>query len=135
MSVSFVPVQCPNCGANLSVESYREYAFCSYCGTKVMINNDNVHIYRTYDEAALRQAETDRMVRLRELELKEKEANRKRLFMLLPYAVALAFILVGAIISIFDSTTGEIAWGGGILIAMYSFLFQMIKKNKDKDDD
>ena len=73
MTVSVIPVICPQCGANLNIENGREYAFCSYCGAKILINNDNVHVYRTVDEASIMKAETDRIVRLRELELKEKD--------------------------------------------------------------
>ena len=31
-------VNCPNCGASMDIEDNREFAFCSYCGTKIILN-------------------------------------------------------------------------------------------------
>lgn len=71
MAVKFNSVKCPECGASLPIEEGRDRIFCSYCGTQVIVTNENEHIYRHIDEAGVKQAETDRMVRLRELELEE----------------------------------------------------------------
>ena len=57
MAVNTETLTCPQCGANLVVQNGKDYTFCIYCGTKVMLRNDNVHIYRNYDEAKIRQAE------------------------------------------------------------------------------
>lgn len=64
MAINLISIKCPGCGADLSVEDNREFSSCSYCGTKVKINNDNEYIYRTIDEAGIKQAETDRIVKL-----------------------------------------------------------------------
>lgn len=76
MAIKFVSIKCPECGASLDVEEGRQQIFCSYCGTKVMVQNDNEYIYRHIDEAGIKQAETDRMIRLREVELEEAQARR-----------------------------------------------------------
>lgn len=78
MAIQFVSVRCPDCGAELSIENGREQAFCSYCGAKVLVHNDNEHIYRNIDEARIKEAENERILRLRELELEEKENSRSR---------------------------------------------------------
>ena len=68
---------CPGCNAGLEVEDEgRDFAFCQYCGTKIMLD-DYRSTHRYVDEARVRQAETERLIRLRELELEEKEQNRK----------------------------------------------------------
>lgn len=68
---------CPNCNASLNVEDdSRDFAFCQYCGTKIILD-DYRTTHRYVDEARVREAETDRMLRLRELELREKELSRK----------------------------------------------------------
>ncbi len=76
MSVNFTSVKCPECGASLPIEEGRTQVFCSYCGTKVIVTNDNEYIYRHIDEAGVKQAETDRMIRLRQLELEEAQAQQ-----------------------------------------------------------
>lgn len=74
MAITVNAVKCPSCGADLPVEEGREKIFCSFCGTPIVITNENEHIYRHIDEAGIKQAETDRMVRMRELDLEEKKA-------------------------------------------------------------
>lgn len=132
MAIQLISVKCPACGADLSIESGREFSFCSYCGTKVMIANDNEHIYRTIDEAGIKQAETDRLIRLRELEMEEKESARSRNVLFIAYGTALAFVLVGALICIFNPTAGM--WGPiiGAYIALFTFIKSSEKKKKGR---
>ena len=73
MAIKLNSVKCPECGATLPIEEGRTQIFCSYCGTKVIVTNENEYIYRHIDEAEVKQAETDRMIKLRELEMEEKE--------------------------------------------------------------
>lgn len=72
MAVHFVSVKCPECGANLPMEEGRKEMFCSFCGTKVIMYNDNEHIYRHIDEAKIKKAEAEKAVRMRELDIAEK---------------------------------------------------------------
>lgn len=73
MAIKLVSVKCPDCGQTLSIEENRTQAFCTYCGAKVLIHNENEHIFRNINEAGLKQAETDRLVKLKELELELEE--------------------------------------------------------------
>ena len=69
MAIKFISVKCPECGASLPIEEGRKQVFCSYCGTKVMVTNENEYIYRHIDEADVKKAETDRIIRMRQQEL------------------------------------------------------------------
>lgn len=41
-------LKCPSCGANLEMDDSKEYGFCSFCGTKVQINERiNVNVVHT----------------------------------------------------------------------------------------
>lgn len=128
MAIQFIAVKCPACGADISVESGREFSFCTYCGTKIMINNDNEHIYRNIDEARIKEAETDRIVRLKELELEEKESSTGRKTTFLAYGIALVFVIIGALICIVEPLGGM--WG--IIIGGYIGLFTYIKSDDKK---
>ena len=72
MAIKFISVKCPECGANLPMEEGRKEMFCSYCGSKVVMSNDNEYIYRHIDEAGIKKAEVDREIRMRELDIDEK---------------------------------------------------------------
>lgn len=132
MAISFISIKCPECGADLSVENGREFSFCAYCGTKVMMNNENEHIYRNIDEARIKEAETERMIRLKELELEERENARGRKGLLIAYAIALAFVLIGALICIFNGTAGAFGIMIGVYIAMFTFIKSDEKKKKKR---
>jgi len=70
-----IDLTCPKCNATLSVDSNRDFLFCEYCGAKILLNDENTYTIRHVDEAEVLHAETDRLIRLKELELAEKEAE------------------------------------------------------------
>ncbi len=131
MGIQFISVKCPQCSANLQIENGRPFAFCTYCGTKVIINNENEHIYRTIDEAGIRQADTERMIRLKELELEAKERENSRKIMIVAYFIALIFVAIGAIICIFNALAGM--WG--IIIGFYIALFTFVKHDEKRKNN
>ncbi len=65
MAINVVQVKCPACRADFSI-----------------------------DEAGIKQAETDRMIRLKEMELEEKEALRNRRSKAVAFGIALTFVLL-----------------------------------------
>ncbi len=68
-----ISVKCPACGADLDIEEGRKQAFCTYCGAKILLENENERVFRTIDEAGIKHAETERMVMLKKMELLEKQ--------------------------------------------------------------
>ena len=80
--VKMIALKCPECGAKLQIEEGRKQCFCQYCGHKILLDDGsiNVNVTRTYhkvDEARLKEAEVDKLIRLKELEIKQKELDRK----------------------------------------------------------
>lgn len=73
MAVKFTSVKCPECGANLPIEEGRERMFCSYCGTQIIMTNENEHIFRHVDEAKIKQAEANQAIQLKKLEIIERK--------------------------------------------------------------
>jgi len=49
--MTLVALKCPNCGGSLDLEDSREFAFCQYCGTKVMIQEEIVKQKVTIDHS------------------------------------------------------------------------------------
>ena len=97
MAIKLISVKCPDCGATLSIEEGRKSAFCSYCGAKVLINNENEHIYRNIDEAKIREAETDRMIKLRQLEIEEKSNFSKKTMIIIWLSATALLFLIGIV--------------------------------------
>lgn len=78
MGIKITSTTCPNCGANLPIEEGRNQMFCSYCGTSIVITNENEHIYRVVDEADVIHEETEQMVQLRRIELEEQRLQMEQ---------------------------------------------------------
>lgn len=146
MAIKMIPVKCPQCGADLEAEEGRKTLFCQYCGAKVIIQNDNEHIYHTIDDAAIKQAETDRIVKLKRIELAEKERESAARTKLLKIKIALALGAIGGILLILGFLLGEasgdsdsglymIAMVGFYCILGAAFVGMSAAKKKDDDDD
>lgn len=139
MAVKFTSVECPSCGAHLSVEEGREKIFCEYCGTQIIVTNENEHTYRQVDEAAIKRAETERMIRLKELELQEKEEERSRKGRKVAYTFALIFVILGGVLLLFADrfVQGGEYWIVGMLFLLGGGLIAEIalisKEDKKKE--
>lgn len=73
--MKLISMICPHCGAQLSIDLDRRQAFCQYCGTKLLLDDENsININnRIVDEARLKEAE----VRLKELEYQHEREIRQ----------------------------------------------------------
>lgn len=72
--MKLINMRCTNCGAELEIDADRRQVFCSYCGTKLMVDDESVHITnRIVDEARLKEAE----IRLKELEYAHEREIRE----------------------------------------------------------
>ncbi len=80
-------LKCPACGASVEVEKGRESCFCSYCGTKVYVDDEvhrveitkNINYHKTYtDEAKIRKIESEeQMQERRYAEAREERKSKK----------------------------------------------------------
>ena len=132
MAINLISIKCPECGADLSVEDDREFSFCSYCGTKVIINNDNEHIYRTIDEAGIKQAETDRIVKLRQLEMEERSNISRKTGIILWITITIILLIVGIIGLTIDNEGLGMCMMLSMCVGIWGFNFLFFGKNKKK---
>lgn len=69
---------CPNCGASLNFDdNNRDFGFCQFCGAKIILD-DYRSTHRVVDEARIHEDETNRMIKMREMEMEERERDKKR---------------------------------------------------------
>ena len=121
MAIKFISVKCPGCGASLDVEEGRTQLFCSYCGNKVTIQNDNEYIYRYIDEASIKETEIRSMLRIKELELEEKEKEISRKGRYFAFGLAGGLLVIGVVSEFFDN---ESLFGMFVIVvAMWIALF------------
>ena len=140
MAVKFISVKCPECGANLDIEEDRKTVYCSYCGRKILLHNENEHVYRYIDEAEIKQAEA----RLREVALAEKqyadaekklaEAKRKDALKL---KVLLGLMAIGVILILLSlfivRSAALLLWGIEVVFWPFLILICWIER-KDKNE-
>ena len=110
--MKLINMRCSNCGAELQADADREYVYCSYCGTKLLLADDeSIQITnRIIDEARLKEAE----IRLKELEYEherelrqetlKKEQDRAFASAMVAYLAALviSYVIEGGVGEIFS---------------------------------
>lgn len=77
-----ISLKCPECDATLDVEEGKKFYFCNYCGSKILIDDGNTNnTNRIVDEARIREAEIERELRLKEMELDNKKEEIQSLLL------------------------------------------------------
>ena len=119
MAYKLISVKCPDCGQTLSLEENRTQAFCSYCGAKILISNENEFIVRKIDEAGILKAENEKQIRMREMDLEEKSGTLRKTLTVIWIILTLALLGI-AIWIMFSPGVGETpGWALGFLFLMF----------------
>lgn len=129
--MKIISLKCPECGADIDIEEGHKQCFCKYCGTKILIDDgrSTTHTYHKVDEARLKEAEVDELIRLKELEIEKEERQYHR--RVVKYKVIALIILgiVGTISFVIDNgAEGRVSIVGYIcvIVAMGLILESMI---------
>ena len=120
MAITLMSVKCPDCGQTLSIEADRTQAFCSYCGAKILITNENEFVVRQVDEAGIKKAETDRIVRMRELEMAEKNSSLRKVLTIIWLIVTLILLTIAVVLMLSPGNDTMPGWAGGFLFLFYA---------------
>lgn len=125
-----ISLKCPECGASLSIEEGRTQCFCQYCGTKIMLDDERSYTktIHTIDDAKIRQAEINREIQLKKMEMEENKEKRSRL--VLVFKVIFSVILVG--IAMLGMENDSIIGLFAICVLMWMWLIHFISKNDKK---
>jgi DNA-directed RNA polymerase subunit RPC12/RpoP len=137
MAIKLVTAMCPNCGAKLEVSADRKECFCTYCGTKVLVDDGSYTVtHRTIDDAKVIKAKA------------EADATRRRfgitsLAIRVGIFVVVAIIAVELVMGLIGASRGDKnAWLPLILTIMYGLIaggfgamLFMAKKRKTATED
>lgn len=93
MAIKLTQMKCPNCGGDLNFEGDHDQVFCTYCGTRIMVSDENKHevTYRYVDEAAIAREQTN----IKKLETEQQKSKNDMKLMLILFGFILA-ICIGA---------------------------------------
>ena len=82
--IKMVTLECPKYGASLNADD-REVFFCSHCGAKIMLHNENEHVYhiikestntyRYIDETEIARIEAEKQVKIKRMETEERKVQ------------------------------------------------------------
>ena len=100
-------LKCPACGASIEVERNRDSCFCSYCGTKVYVDDETHRVeitknIRYTDEAKIRKIESEERMQERRFTAEQKKRKSNNLSTLVVVFLVLACV-VGSFISLKSS--------------------------------
>ena len=120
LGYKLISVKCPDCGQTLSIEENRTQVFCTYCGAKVLISNENEYVFRQIDEADIKKAETERIIRMRELEIAEKNSSLRKVLTIIWLIVTLVLLVIAVILMLSPGNDDMPGWAGGFLFLFYA---------------
>lgn len=135
--------RCPACGAELNLETDRDYFYCPHCGSKVLQVDDRIvieHVNRTVDEAEVKRVELEREKHAsdeKRLERIEQKSDRRSAMILI---IGCILIVVGLILDRMSpryDSTGTILFSLGGLIAVFGMIAYLpaFRNNTNKSDD
>ena len=122
MAIKLITVRCPQCGSMLNVDKDRKMFYCSYCGAKVILEDDHEYTYRTIDEAKIKQAETDQMVELKKMEMIEKKQAAREKSKKQRIKIALCLAAAGSICLVLGFLLGDASGNPDSGLYMISFV-------------
>ena len=135
MGVQLISVKCPECGAQLNIEEERDKVFCTYCGAKILLHNENEYIYRHIDEAGIKQAETDRIIRMKQMEYAERQRLSKEKTKSVKIAMSIALAITGILLMAIGAVAGS-RYGMLRLVGLLSLIgAAYIWRSSRKDDE
>lgn len=141
--VKMIALKCPECGAKLQIEDGRKQCFCQYCGHKILLDDGNVdvnvtHTYHKVDDARLKEAEVEKLIRLKELEIKQKELDRKAKSKTFKAELGIIFVLFGIIlifVGYFAHDENIVYMGiASCIVAMYIGILSLVGDDDKKGD-
>ena len=96
-----IELKCPNCGAAFQVDADRDFCFCSYCGTKSLIDNGtnriiHVNTYHIQDDAKIKEAEGRVQIAQVQANVEVQKAvqENKKTAMTLIFTLIIAFMII-----------------------------------------
>jgi len=144
MSVEMISVKCPECGAALSLEEGRKEAFCTYCGAKILVHNDNEYTVNINDHAQVKNAETNQIINLKRFEMMEKALQDRKNVRKTKIIISLALATIGIVMMIAGYGLGSLSGNkdsGFYSLSMIGFFpllgaayIWMFSNNNDDDE-
>ena len=96
-------LKCPACGGTIEVEKDRDSCFCSYCGTKISVDDEihrieitkNINYHKTYtDEAKIRKIESEERNQERKYAAEREERKSKKWSALIVIACIIGYFVL-----------------------------------------
>lgn len=126
-------INCPSCGAAIPIQEGTAQITCSYCGSKFTITNENEFVYRHVDEARVRQAEIERMIRLKELEMEEKKRQIGNYKIIAVAGVILLLVLILGLGHLIGDSGLSFFGIIGLEISFLIFMVILLAKQNEKN--
>lgn len=142
--MKMISLKCPECGAVLSAEEDRNQMFCSYCGAKIIITNENEHIYRHIDEgqikeaeAQIKKAEVEQSIQLKRLDIIERKQAASEKAKKIKTIIQIIMGIVGIVLEFAFFRGMDEAFGvvGLLLLVGVSWMWIASIPGDNKEDD
>lgn len=119
--IGITTLKCPECGDTIMSEEGKSITFCSSCGAKLMLSNENERVIRHVDESKIKSVENNTMLELKKLEIKQKNKMLKIKISLILCGIGALMMILGFAFSEEDKD----GWGMLSVVGMF-FLFSPV---------
>lgn len=94
---NLVPLTCPKCGGSIQAPEGTNKCFCTFCGTQLFIDDGSRTVtYRTVDEARIKEAEIEKELEFKKLEIEESRRPQRLKIVALLAIVGIGMVVIGS---------------------------------------
>ncbi len=97
--IGITSLKCPECGDTIISEEGKSVAFCSSCGAKLMLSNENERVIRHIDESKIKSIENSTLLELKKMEIKQKNKMLKIKICLIIFGLGALLTILGFALS------------------------------------
>lgn len=136
--MNFITAKCPSCNASISIEEDRASAFCTYCGTRIILYNENEKVFRKVDVAAIKRAEAEKEIEIEKIKSQEKQNKRAFITTVLEMGLFIFIIIilgVGACVESFDGFKQTESVNSGIAMPYSDNAIERVKDYTEVVDE
>lgn len=110
--------KCMECGALLAIDDVnREFAFCQYCGTKIMLDDYRI-LNRVVDEAKIKEEETKQYISKRKYDMAERQQQYYARVKASKILAGLILLIIGVLMMVIGGIKGEATGDGNSVYYM-----------------
>ena len=133
--IGITSLKCPECGDMVMSAEGKTVAFCSSCGAKLMISNENERVIRRVDESKIKSIENNTLLELKRMEIKQKNKMLRLIISLILFGLGALMTILGIVIYQNGEDVGGILSLVGFIFMFSPLIIAALAQSTNNDSD